>query len=340
MAIFDKEKLQKLKEIELKNKKHTIMIVDDEEAHLSSMESLLSEDYHIITAKDGQEALDMIKIMERPGNISVVIADQRMPKLNGIQLFEKLKEIIPNAIRIILTAYDDKDVMMDAINKVKIDKFILKPFEPEEFKSSIKSAVESFEIQQKAQNRLQTLEAKFQRLLQKVKKLEENIKQIRKKLKVLNRLDSLIFNSQTLEAEIHKIFEKNLWIFGDEYSDMSSDETIENTVWKFLGKRYKGDHAKSRPDLLLAGDKENTYLLLIEFKKPAHKLDRANECQTLVYRDELTTHFPNSRIEIILIGGGIKRNIPPQYLRKDVKYLSYQNVISRARKRLKNLIEE
>ena len=339
MSIFDKKRLQKLKEIELKDKKHTIMIVDDEEAHLSSMESLLSEDYHIITAKDGQEALDMIIGTENPGSISLIISDQRMPKLTGLQLFEKIKDILPNTIRIILTAYDDKDVMMDAINKIEIDKFILKPFEPEDLKNSIKRAVESFEIQLKAESRLQTLEKKYQRLLQKVKKLEENIKQIRKKLKVLNRLDSIIYNSQTLEAEIHNIFEKNLWIFGDEYSDMASDETIETSVWKFLGKRYKGDHAKSRPDLLLAGDKENTYLLLIEFKKPAHKLDRANECQTLVYRDELSTHFPNSRIEIILIGGGIKRNIPLQYLRKDVKYLSYQNVISRARKRLKNLIE-
>jgi len=343
MSIF---KLKKQQASSTKNedktfrKKHTIMIVDDEENQLLSLESLLSEEYYVIAARNGQEALDKIKELEHPEEISVIISDQRMPMMTGIQLFEKIKKILPNTIRMILTAFDDKNVMLEAINKAKIDKFILKPFIPEELKKSIKRAVESFAIQRKAENRLQVLEVKNQRLIQKVKKLEENIKQIRKKLKVLNRLDSILYNSQTLEAEIHNIIEKNLWIFGDEYSDMSSDETIETTVWKFLGKRYKGDHAKIRPDLLLAGDKENTHLLLIEFKRPTHKLDRRNECQTLVYRDELSTHFPNSMIEIILIGGGLKRNIPHQYLRNDVKYLSYQNVISRARKRLKSLIEE
>ena len=336
MSIF---KLKKQQSSSTKNedktfrKKHTIMIVDDEENQLHSLESLLSEEYNVIEARNGQEALDKIKTLEHPEEISVIISDQKMPMMTGIQLFEKIKDILPNTIRMILTAYDDKEVMMDAINKAEIDKFTLKPFGPEELKNSIKRAVNSFEIQRKLDNH-------HKRLIQKVKKLEKINKQIRKKLAVLNSLDSIIVNSQTLETEIHKIFEKNLWIFGDEYSDMSSDKTIETTVWKFLGKRYKGDHSKSRPDLLLAGDKENTYLLLIEFKKPSHKLDRANECQTLVYRDELSTHFPNSRIDIILIGGGIKRNIPPKYLRKDVKYLSYQNVISRARKRLKSLIEE
>lgn len=339
MAVFDKKKLQKMKELELKEKKHTIMIVDDEEALLTSLENLLSEEYHIITSRDGQEALDRIKAMEHPENISVVIADQRMPKLTGLQLFEKIKDIIPNTIRIILTAYDDKNVMMDAINKAKTDKFILKSYEPEDFKSSIKRAVESFEIQQKSDNKIQSLEAQIQRLIQKNKKLEKINKQIRKKLIVLNILDSIIFDSQTREAEIHKIFEKNLWILGDKYSIMSSNKTLKNTVRNFLGKRYKGDSAKSRPDLLLAQDIKDTYLL-IEFKKPTHKLNRANECQTLVYRDELNTYFPNSSIEIMLIGGGIKSNISSQNLREDVKYLSYQRVISRARNKLECLIDE
>jgi YesN/AraC family two-component response regulator len=339
MAVFDKKKLQKIKEKEKTIKIHTIMVVDDEKSHLDSMVSLLSEQYKAITARDGQEAWDIIQNMKEPEQISLIISDQKMPKLTGIQLFEKTKNIIPNTIRIILTAYDDKNVMMDAINKAKIDKFILKPFEPEKLKSSIKGAVESFEIKQKSDNQIQALEAQIQRLKQKVKKLEETNKKIRKKLRVLNILDSIIFNSQTREAEIHKIFEKNLWILGDEYSIMSSNKTLKNTVRKFLGKRYKGDSAKSRPDLLLAQDIKDTYLL-IEFKKPTHKLNRANECQTLVYRDELNTYFPNSRIEIMLIGGGIKENILLNNSREYVKYLSYQRVISRARNKLKCLIEE
>jgi two-component system cell cycle response regulator len=143
MAIFDKKKLQKIKE--KITKKHTIMIVDDEEAHLRSMESLLSEDYYIITALDGQEAFDIIQRMKKPEEISLIISDQRMPKISGIQFFERIKDIIPNTLRIILTAYDDKDVIIDSINKAKIYEFILKPFDPYELKIRVKRAVEEFE---------------------------------------------------------------------------------------------------------------------------------------------------------------------------------------------------
>ena len=173
MSIFDKKKLQKLKEIELKDKKHTIMIVDDEEYHLRSMESLLSEDYHIITAKDGQEALDMIIGMESPESISLIISDQRMPGLTGIELFEKLLTILPKTIRILLTGYLDIPVIIDAINKTQIYQFMQKPFEPEDLKLRIKRAIEAFESQKKMEEYLQALEERNKELEQKNKKLEE-----------------------------------------------------------------------------------------------------------------------------------------------------------------------
>ena len=88
MALFDKEKLVKIKGRKEPAKKHTIMIVDDEETALRSLESLLVEEYQVITAKDGQEALNTINTIEHPGDISVIMADQLMPHLTGIQLFE------------------------------------------------------------------------------------------------------------------------------------------------------------------------------------------------------------------------------------------------------------
>jgi diguanylate cyclase (GGDEF)-like protein len=174
MAIFDKKKLQKLKEIELKDKKHTIMIVDDEESHLSSMESLLSEDYHIITAKDGQEALDMIMGMENPESISLIISDQRMPRLTGIELFEKLLIILPKTIRILLTGYLDIPVIIDAVNKSQIYQFIQKPFEPEDLKLRIKRAIEAYESQKKEGEYYKELERKNKELEEAKRKLEES----------------------------------------------------------------------------------------------------------------------------------------------------------------------
>jgi DNA-binding NtrC family response regulator len=136
---------------ERKFKKHTILIVDDEEKILESMQNLLSEDYRIITACDGNEALKIVNEMKNPqDNISLIISDQRMPGgISGLTLFELLKEIIPDTPRIILTAHEDQSVMIDSINKAKAEGFLIKPQEPPEMLVTINQAIETFELRQK-----------------------------------------------------------------------------------------------------------------------------------------------------------------------------------------------
>jgi two-component system cell cycle response regulator len=148
---FDKERFYRLKnEDKTVKQKPTIMIVDDEENMLQSLETLFSENYKVITARDGKEALEIIEEeMEYPEDISVIIADQRMKGLTGVELLIQLKDIIPETIRIILTAFDEKDVIKKAVNEAQIYQFILKPFDPEELKLRIKCAVEAFALQQK-----------------------------------------------------------------------------------------------------------------------------------------------------------------------------------------------
>jgi len=147
MSTFDREKLNKDQREERKVKKHTIMVVDDDKGQLNSMVSLLSNDCNVIAARDGQEALDIIKKMKRPKDISLIISDQRMPKLTGIRLFEKLIPIMPGTFRIILINHDDKGMIIDALNKAQIYKFILKPFDPDDLKLTVKRAIEAFESQ-------------------------------------------------------------------------------------------------------------------------------------------------------------------------------------------------
>lgn len=148
MSGFDKKRLQKIQGQEKTGKKHTIMIVDDEECHLYSMSSMFAEYYNIITAQDGQEALDYIQKMENPEIIRLIISDQRMPRLTGIELFENLEEIIPNVIRIILTGYD-KDVSDEEAKKNQIYKIISKPFAPDELIKQVIIAIKDFENQEK-----------------------------------------------------------------------------------------------------------------------------------------------------------------------------------------------
>jgi len=144
MSIFKKQpakKETKEKVIGIE-KKNTIMIVDDDENHLKSLELLLAEAYHIITSKNGQEALDNIKELEYPGKISVIITDQRMPKLTGTQLFEEISRIIPDTSRVLITAFKDAPTIIYPYE------LVMKPFNPEDFITIVKRAVEDYECRQ------------------------------------------------------------------------------------------------------------------------------------------------------------------------------------------------
>jgi len=135
-------------------KRHTIMVVDDEQNQLHSLESLLAEDYIVIAARNGQEALDKIKDLEQPEEISVIISDQRMPMMTGTQLFEELITLIPKTSRILLTAFKDTPAFFNPYE------FILKPFNLEDFKTSVKRAVEDFEHRKHEEEEKQILEKK------------------------------------------------------------------------------------------------------------------------------------------------------------------------------------
>lgn len=149
MALFNKEAYLKIKEKEAKVKKHTIMIVDDEIQLLESLRTFLADDYYVITASSGAEALEKIEKMENSEELSLVISDQRMPNMTGVQLLTKLVNRTPNTYRMILTAYSDSQVILDAIKQAKIHDYILKPFEPMDLSLRIKNAISNFEQQTK-----------------------------------------------------------------------------------------------------------------------------------------------------------------------------------------------
>ena len=121
---------------------HNILVVDDEVHHLHAMERTLRGLYKVFPATSGQDALS---IMEEK-DISFIIADQRMPGMTGIEFLEKTLEKHPNTIRMILTAYTDEQVLVDAINRVHVHKYMNKPWAPEEMRATVKEAIESFEI--------------------------------------------------------------------------------------------------------------------------------------------------------------------------------------------------
>lgn len=147
MAIFSKEALKAKQKKILQT--HIILIVDDEENNLFALTELLNKDYDILTAKDGQEALELIQKDDNPERIHLIISDQRMPRLTGVEFLEKTVSIIPRTIRIILTGFTDIEAIIDSVNRACIYKYINKPYDNQDMRVTIKRAIEAFELEER-----------------------------------------------------------------------------------------------------------------------------------------------------------------------------------------------
>src|SRR5829696_6752587 len=93
------------------------------------------EDFRILRASSGAEALDALRELKLRGDVvAVLLADYRMPQMNGIEFLEQAMDLFPRARRALLTAYADTDAAIQAINVVDVDAYLLKPWDPPEEK--------------------------------------------------------------------------------------------------------------------------------------------------------------------------------------------------------------
>lgn len=158
------------------------------------------------------------------------------------------------------------------------------------------------------------------------------------RMRFLDHLEELIRNKDTHEKIVHKALENSLWALGEEYSLLTSNKTLAATVEEYLGKKFTGDRAKKRPDLLLS-DSSRDALLLIEFKRPSHTLTRDDKNQAEKYRDDLIPTF-SKKIDVLVLGACRKNGLPVAFENGSAKLVSYTEIISSARNRLDWLIKE
>ena len=126
------------------SKKINILYVDDEKNNLISFKALFRLKYNIYTAERGKEAIQILDSHE----IHVIITDQRMPEMTGVELLETILKTHPEPIRILLTGYTDLNAVIDAINKGKIFHYLNKPWNEKELDQTIQRAYEIY-LQQK-----------------------------------------------------------------------------------------------------------------------------------------------------------------------------------------------
>ena len=156
--------------------RHSILIVDDEESILNAFKRILAdENYEIQTARDGLDGLKKLRAAQKP--FSLIISDQRMPVMNGVQFFAKAKEIFPDAVRILLTGYADTDAIIDAVNKGGIHLYFTKPWREEELIAHIKQSLSQTELLMENRRLVELTKKQNEDLVELNKTLEEKVKQ-------------------------------------------------------------------------------------------------------------------------------------------------------------------
>ncbi|MDQ1815949.1 response regulator [Massilia sp. CCM 9210] len=146
MAIFRTENLALFdRQHALSDARHTVMLVDDMDANVSVMAAILRPHFHLVEARDGQEALRLIGELPPSQELACIVSDHRMPRMSGVQLFERTSLMLPDTLRILVTAYLDLDAIVDAVNAGHIYRFIAKPFDAGGFLLAVQCAVAAFE---------------------------------------------------------------------------------------------------------------------------------------------------------------------------------------------------
>jgi serine/threonine-protein kinase len=118
-------------------RKARVLFIDDEERILSALKSQFRDQYHVFTTTDGDKALDFISKY----GMHVIVSDQRMPNMLGVDLLSRSRDISPNSVRILLTGYSDLAAIVGSINEGEVYRFISKPWDNIELKTVVNEAV-------------------------------------------------------------------------------------------------------------------------------------------------------------------------------------------------------
>lgn len=123
----------------------TILYVDDDVANLTVLQAACADEFDVITSPSAEAALEILRQRE----IAVLLVDQRMPGMSGVELFEAVRGLYPDTVRILITAYSDLSDAIAAINRGQIRGYLRKPWEPEHLKASLREGLEVYETRRK-----------------------------------------------------------------------------------------------------------------------------------------------------------------------------------------------
>ena len=122
-----------------------VLFVDDDESNLIVSQAVCGDEFDVLTAADGAQALALMRTNE----VAVIVSDQRMPNMTGVELLEQVHLEFPDTARVLVTAYSDAHAAIDAINRGRVRRFLKKPWEPSELRAEIMDGLERYSTQRR-----------------------------------------------------------------------------------------------------------------------------------------------------------------------------------------------
>ena len=120
------------------SEKATLLLVDDEERVLRSLEMLFKHHFKVLSTTDGNEALEML----RRERVHVIVSDQRMPIMTGVEVLRRIREVSPNTMRLLLTGYSDLEAIVNSVNEGEIFRYLTKPWGAKEIMGTVSQAAQ------------------------------------------------------------------------------------------------------------------------------------------------------------------------------------------------------
>lgn len=150
----------------------TVLIVDDEIRSLESLQRILADDFDVKIAVNVGEAETLLQTEW----VQIILCDQRMPDMSGVEFLRRVREQWPDVIRMIISGYTDSEDIISALNDAGVYQYITKPWHPDQLILTLKNAAELFQLQRR--NELLSIELKLS-----PRQLEETMEQKRQALR-------------------------------------------------------------------------------------------------------------------------------------------------------------
>ncbi len=157
------------------SKKHTLLVVDDEPNVVDSVHDLLRREFKVLRAKNAEEGFKLMQENE----VHIIMTDQRMPKVTGVEMLSKIRLGHPRAVRMLFTGYSDLDSIISAINQGHIFKFLKKPWQPAELEDSVREAADEYDRLIDQAEEMSRLRVELQHLRDRLQLLEDEVRRLK-----------------------------------------------------------------------------------------------------------------------------------------------------------------